>query len=497
MASTDEKTDLLATKLIGRYASDPEDSEGQDYIKAEVTKLLQRKESSGRAMTASDIQTLERKVEAGVAQLATNAAARAAGDGPIEADVVLSAERAEKVSAVEMERESKAADIPLDSYLVFATASEFEHERSEKNRRRQLQAKKEQMKQELDAQVAQCANRNDVDLKIEAEYSSHVRSNYANHLESEKSKRLAELEKQRIIKIERDRQLGDLNARRQREKDRQRNEEARLIERALEELKLEENRQKAKVREQRNYMLKVSEENEKNKAIKAKQRVKEQDEEKVLQAEYARRLDNQERARTETYERMKAKSQNNQSMYVQATAAKDAKDREDEARALAYQVQLVREADAKAQAQADHRQSEKQRLNDALAEQIRLQKARAAQESEDKSIFAVVYKSDAEKAIEEEKRQARMRRNRALKHKEELQKQIHDKLHRKADTDATCMTPEEKRLNLPTIRNLISDGDVVDAITKRLEKCKIADAAKKRTKLGIRGGAADLRDQEA
>mmetsp|Transcript_12375 Transcript_12375/g.21164 ORF Transcript_12375/g.21164 Transcript_12375/m.21164 type:complete len:489 (-) Transcript_12375:251-1717(-) len=483
-----KKEDVLANKLAERYANG--DPEATEFIVKETRKFLASK--SGRKLCASDIQQLERKLEAGIKDLKRVNEARARGEA-VKEDVVLHNERTQQQKESTAEEKS---DIPLDSYLVFATASEYEHQKAERERIRRTREKQRKMKEELDQQVEASRNKNGETIRIEEEYAQHVRQQYSSYLETERNKRVNEIERQHAIKEERDRQLGELIARRERAAQRERDQEAALIQRALEGIKHDEENQRKKLREQREYMERVQAANLKNKAMRAQERSREQEEEKRLQQEYARRLDEQERMRAETYARMKAKSSNNQAMYVAATAAKDAHDREVEARALAYQEQLAREAEERHQAELARREHEKVKLNEALAEQIRRAKTKEEQEKKAQEIFAEAYKADAENALAEEKRQQRIRQQKALEHKAELQRQMQEKLNRTAETDPTAMSPQEKLINLPHIRKLVSDDDVVGAIQQRMEKSKIAAEAKKRTKLGIRGGPADLQDED-
>eukprot|EP00516_Mucochytrium_quahogii_P006610 CAMPEP_0203753552 /NCGR_PEP_ID=MMETSP0098-20131031/7306_1 /ASSEMBLY_ACC=CAM_ASM_000208 /TAXON_ID=96639 /ORGANISM=" , Strain NY0313808BC1" /LENGTH=459 /DNA_ID=CAMNT_0050644199 /DNA_START=251 /DNA_END=1627 /DNA_ORIENTATION=- len=458
----EEKVELLTGKMIKLYSNDLK--EGKALIREQVKTFLKRFQK--RKMKATDIRNFEMNVERQIKKLRKDLEAKAKKI-ETKADVVLASERSKTVTAKNLE-ECKDAAIPFDSYLVFAEYTEYQHRKDERERRRLREEKKIKMKEELDQQVAARKGKDHVEQKIEEDYAMHVLKSSEEYKRAKIEARKREAEKNRILKQERDAQLAALVKSRERVAARTRKEEEEIIQHAKEAIAKEEERRKAAIRSQVEYMNKVVEENEVNKRLKLERKKREQEEEKELQLAYTRKLEEQERMRTEMFEKMKIKSGNNQKMYLVATAEKTRQEEEDVQRALRFEEAKLLEDNKAALEEKKRRLVEKRRMNEALAEQVAEFKARGRHDEELQAKFAKIYQSDAQRAIEEERKRARQRKLDALAHKRELQAQIEEKRNRKPDTDYTSMTEHEKMINMPSIRKLMEDEEVVQAISNRL-----------------------------
>lgn len=485
MEGAERKSSVLVSKLVEQYGRLPE---ARTYIEAEVPKWLANRHSKQK-VTASEVQSFETKIKLHVQKMEDKAAAREAG--PTHHDVVLPKERIEQESK---EQESKAGSdgVPL-SYLVYAEASSLEFQEMKRNERRQIMERKHQLKSELDKQMEENAGKGSDQKKIEENYSQTVLNNYQGFVAEQKVLKTENSERLAALKRERDAQLAELNRRRARERAREQKDERDMLAAAAAAVAAEQEKARTNLREQKAFMDRVMAENVENQRMRAVEKLKLQEEEKQLQAEYARRLDEQERVRTETFARMKAKSSQNQAMFVATTAAKNAKDREDEAKALRYQQEKVQRDLESLAAEKRHREEEKARLCAELAAQVEHRRRRDEEERVAKAEFVDLYRSQAQKAIQDAKDEQKARARAALEHRLELQRQIEEKQQRQDVTSTSVMTEAEKKLNRQAIISLVSrDATVVPTINTKLECAKKVEDAKRRRALGIRGGAADL-----
>jgi len=477
----DRKSEVFTRKLTEKYNQDGS-PELDSFIAVEVKKLL----SKSKQITATDIATVEKKVAVRKNNLSSPSKV---------SSVMLASERSKLVTEEKMQ-ELTQTEVPLDNYLVFTEAIEFAHKETEKNRKRKEMEHKKKLMRELDEQVDSCKGRDSTDRLIEEKYAEHVRSQHEEWCNSEKKKKQAEIKKQGSIKSQRDAQLAELNQRRHADKERTHREEERIIDNAKAELKKEEDRRKARMQESLAYMNRIKMENVRNQQLREDQRLLAQTEDKRLQKEAADRLDAQERLRAETYAKMKTKSEGNQRMYSLAVADALEKEQEDQEKARLFQLEKLQDDECKAQAKLTAQGKAKRQLEKDLANQVAEFKARRHADEKDKAIFATHYRNDAVQGLKLEKRKEDKRKQAAQEYFEDLKKQIDEKRNRPDDTDTTTMTLQEKRINMPAIGNILTDERVVEAIHQRLSKTRIVDEAKKRSKMGQRGGPRDLQDDD-
>merc|ERR1712232_1386739 len=139
---------------------------GEEYIRNEVEKLLRKR--GDKKVSTSDLQQLERKIEREIKTMESTGTLRRDDSSK---DVVLASERSKRTPTLQSEKD---VPIPVDNYLVFSEAMEYQHKRDEMARQKQQRKKQLEMKKELDEQVNSRKSNENEEKKVEDEYAQHV-----------------------------------------------------------------------------------------------------------------------------------------------------------------------------------------------------------------------------------------------------------------------------------------------------------------------------------
>lgn len=484
--SVSKKESVLVDRLI-KYAGD--DEEACEFVKKEVKAWVKKMEGKGAKVTQSDLKLLDDKIERGCKAIKERQAEKA--KGPSHHDVVLANERNSSKA-----QEDGDESIPVN-YVTYGAVHNKMYLQEQAQKRRNLAAKKRELKEQLDQQIAENAGKNDYVTKIESDYANECRRNYAAYIEAQKKQKEIEAAKMEKLQSDRAKQLAEINRRRAKEHARNKAEENAMLDLAAAAVKAEEERRKQNIREQKAFMERVIAENEENKRLIALRKIQLQEEAIELQREAVRRLEEQERRRKETFDRMKAKSANNQQMFLEATAEATAKQKEDEDRMIRFQEEKVKADQEALRQELIAREQEKVKLRNALAEQVATKKKREHDERVARGEFTELYRAEAQAAIEQTKKEAARRRQQAIENRIELQKQIEEKQQRVDETSNSVMTDVEVKLNKSKIISLVKDDkEMIAAIQAKLDQAKKVDEMKMRRKMGIRGGKADIQDDD-
>lgn len=135
---------LLVNKLSSRYAEDGNE-DLVDFIHAEVSKLM----NGNSKISSTKLQALERKIERGVKGIRRESDLKKATE-PTAKAIVLNKEKPSKKAYRKFE---EAPPFPLNNYLVFSEATNYEYEQEQRNKAKNRRAKQLQVKLELDRQV--------------------------------------------------------------------------------------------------------------------------------------------------------------------------------------------------------------------------------------------------------------------------------------------------------------------------------------------------------
>ena len=157
-----------------------------------------------------------------------------------------------------------------------------------------------------------------------------------------------------------------------------------------------------------------------------------------------------------------------------------------ERKAREYQQAKIEADNRKEEAAIARQEQAKKDMNERLAKQIADKKRADEILQRENEIFATKFKQEALAAIEAEKEAERARRRKAIDMKEQIKKQIEEKMLRQSDTDTSLMTEHEKRLNLPKMLTFTKDDGMLKAIEVRLEKAMAAEQMKAARRMGQR-----------
>jgi hypothetical protein len=237
---------MLSKRLVERYGDRCE--KAPQAIESEVDDLLNR---HSRKITQDELRRLERKVDRETKRLAER-----------EEELKVQEKRRASQQRTASDAEAKQASedecpVPLDSYVIFNTAQEIQHKRDEAARLKQKRENQRKMKDELDAQVLRARQRGGGDVVAESQYAAHVKMQHQQYQDEQKNAQRNVLKNNAIVKAERDEQMRQIQARRDRAYERNRKEEALMIENAKEELRKEAQRRRQAILDQKSYMLKV------------------------------------------------------------------------------------------------------------------------------------------------------------------------------------------------------------------------------------------------
>lgn len=184
--------DLLSQKLKERFASDGNQSVAS-FVDDEVDKLFKRRGS--KKISSSDLQDLERKIERNVKGIRRSCEIKEQPNTPRA--VVLNKE---KPGRVDYEKLQKEVPFPLNNYLVFNEAMNYQYQQEEVARKKLDKEKRLRMRKELDRQLQEKAQAGGDIKAIEEKYADQVRKNYGEWKEEQREQRRAMIRKNQITK---------------------------------------------------------------------------------------------------------------------------------------------------------------------------------------------------------------------------------------------------------------------------------------------------------
>mmetsp|Transcript_23622 Transcript_23622/g.40152 ORF Transcript_23622/g.40152 Transcript_23622/m.40152 type:complete len:563 (-) Transcript_23622:335-2023(-) len=325
----------------------------------------------------------------------------------------------------------------------------------QEDREKALQKKKQrELKEALDKQVLEMKKRHETEKNGDQEYLRHITDDMRKFNDENQAK----LEKEQA-KFARERsfwekQIADDKAMHLKEK----NEMIRQEQRDLKRMQQKVAEEQRKIQEKRDHEAEIHRmilaENAKNKIIHQERMAMEKDDDNRIMAEYAARLDAEEKRRQDAFNKRMSDLEKIVQMADDGPVGKGRRDEEKREEELLLKQQLAKEeADARRERNDLHAKMERDRLmalhnKQILEEQERAKKA--AKKSD--QAYSEHYKRISKEYQSEVERSRRAEYEKALRQRQALQEQMNSK--RQAEED---MNAVERSINYDTINGIRED----------------------------------------
>ncbi|KAF4669892.1 hypothetical protein FOL47_002323 [Perkinsus chesapeaki] len=463
----EEMKDLLITKLKKKHSTheDPDQddcrSQKSAMIKREVNRLL---DNTNAPVTEANLDRLERRIQrkvdtgalkaddeisvvSGISAYSQRSAGssykgrpkRVGGGGTLEA--IPEDDENLSVNGKGVEGQRRFNWSRLDEY------SQYLHEQdSIRQKLNELEVKK-RLSEDLGRQIRDSRARK---TQIQEEEKKYLENQLVELDEWQKYEDKANAErKEKAMKEQRDRQL-QINfdkARQDRELEKRRNEEAKLVEKITREMALEKQKILKRKQAQRAAMVAIMKENAEERKIREAEKLRQIQFDIESMAEYNRILDAQEKARKDELEARVARQK------ALMEAMKETVVKEQNAKAN----EMLERAD-KQQAEANARAEERDRLKeerlrdmrhqtqDYLFQQMAEKESRKKHAQMLKDLQAQILESDTRAYLDNEAMRAQQRREYNIEHRKLLEKQMKDKEQQNVVAKYE-MSPVEIRIN--------------------------------------------------
>ena len=449
----EELKGLLINKFKKKYGN-----EG-GFIDKEVENFMKQE-----TLTEANLQKLDDKIKKKAENDQKSVSVRSETKNkpatPSAASVKSSAKGYDQQSVSSSVRSSAKASeyIPEDDEDEWAAILEYDtimfHEEEKGRLRREIENKMK-LKRELDRQMND-KNRKKVSEQEEEKLYDEAQKRNVEIMElKEREREIMYKEKILQEKMLRDKQLHEEKKRKRNDEKQQKNLDDRLVQRLQEELKADQVAFEEKRRDERNYMLKMMQENEENK--KRQMEIKENERLSDIRSmeDYARMLDKQEEDRINE---MKSREERQQLLMARMA---DTVLKEQKQKNLDEDLMLLRQIEEKEilDKQEDERralQLHKQKLDirKILDKQVEDKKNRKVNEKRNQDEQADMWKKDADEFFKLEDERKHREKELNLMHVEILKSQMQEKDAKKKKN----MNNHEARINKNLLKQIHKAG---------------------------------------
>jgi len=410
---------------------------GSNDLKMALTDTLVRKMREKFAAACADVKGMDIVSSEVVSFMATNGSVKEADIASLEARI-----------KARLDGKPQAFAGVKDEWAVITKFEAEQNELEEKKKREMLKLRQKKMKQELDEQMTEQKSRLELEAALEAKYAAEEAADLAKWKAQEMGKMQSKLNAMNKLKEERDAQLQDQTVRRNKALDQKKKEEseARLM------LQLEHKR---KLAEEANLKDRNKQEmdaliasNEVSKAIQNAALQKEQEEDLRFQLEYAQKLQKQEEDRNKYLLEMKRK----QEIAEAAGAARGSYKKWMDEKIIeknwrAHETML----DAKEEATIQRIHAGNMEMRRVLALQLQEKQAKKKDLSAKEEARVKQFNAGLEAIEAREKRFQNVSKDKALKHKAELEAQMRDNQIRKSKV---VMNDVERTMNADLLKKI-------------------------------------------
>eukprot|EP01083_Nonionella_stella_P190108 704244_1 len=219
-------------------------------------------------------------------------------------------------------------------------------------------------------------------------------------------------------------QIKELEARRQREIEKAFRREQKHVKALRADLRRERQRRKDKIVENRSKMRLVFEENERQRQIRLLEKQKEEEEAVMLQKQYAKLLEKQERARQEAFDRIYARQNKNIESLLAATTTMREQAEADERRAQKEQEEYDRRKEEEELRKKERLAHENQLIKESMKQQIAEKEKIRKEEIAADYVYGQTILKNADKFHQENLEKERVRREKLVVQAKFLEEQI-------------------------------------------------------------------------